>query len=90
VLETVLIVGALTRTELRAWRASVCAFWDLDQVAKLHGSKIDLDVQILEVGFDSATAEVGPRSGIVEVERDLSHLFLHSRPPCGTKKTGDG
>ena len=84
-LEAVLIVGALAGTQLRARRARVCAFWDLDQVAKLHRSKIDLDIQILKISFDSATAEVGPRSGIVEVERDLSHLFLHSRPPCGTK-----
>ncbi len=77
-LETVLIVGALAGTELRSWGARVGTFRNLDQVAELDGSKIDLDVQVLEVGIDSATAEVGPRSGIVEVEGDLSHRFLRS------------
>jgi hypothetical protein len=81
--DAVLVVGGLARAELRARWALFRAFRDLDQVAELDGSKIDLDAQILEVGVDSATAEVGPGSGIVEVERDLSHRFLRSASRCG-------
>ncbi len=75
-LDAVLVVGALTRTGFRARRGLARAFRDLDQVAELDGAKIDLDIQILKIGDDSATAEIGPGSSIVEIEGDLSHRFL--------------
>ncbi len=76
--QVVLVVGALARPRLRLRRARRVALGQLDHVAELDGPEIDLDVQITKVGFDSATAEVGPRSGIVEVEGNLAHGFLLS------------
>jgi hypothetical protein len=83
----VLVIGTLAWTERWTWNAGLCSFRDLDQVAELYGSKINPDVQFLEVGVDSATAEVGPRSGIIEVEGDLSHCFLQAPFWCGALRS---
>jgi hypothetical protein len=76
--DTILVISAFARTELGTRRARLCPFRDLDQVAELYGPEINLDIEILKVGFDSATAEVGPRSGIIKVKGDLSHRSLRS------------
>jgi hypothetical protein len=73
-----LAIGALARSGLRLRGSRRVALRQLDHVAELDGPEIDLDVQVTKVGFDSATAEVGPRSGIVEVEGNLAHRFLLS------------
>ncbi len=68
-----LVVGLLARAEFGSRNRRLGALGKFDQLTQLDGEKVDLDIQICEVLFDSATAEVGPRSGVVEVEGDLAH-----------------
>ena len=70
-----LIVGAFARAELRPGSRLLLAFWRFDQLPEPDGFKIDLDIQITKVRIDSATAEVGPRSGVVVIEGDCAHGF---------------
>jgi hypothetical protein len=88
VADTVLIIRTLTRSRLRPRPTS--ALGRLDQLPQLDGTKIDLDIEVCEVGVCSATAEVGPRSGVVVVERDRAHscLRIGSMETLGPARVG--
>lgn len=87
-LDAGLIVSRLAGSELRARPGLGLAFGWFDQLPETNRNEVDLYVEIREVLSYSATAEVGPRSRVVEIERDAAHLSIllwmtrmYSAPP---------